>query len=363
MKKVLALLLALTMVFALVACGNKDDGKGNDPQTPNTDQDQQTPTDDKPSNTEAKTYKVGVSIYQFNDNFMTLYRNELEAYFKTLETDTVKYQVSIQDGKNDMSEQTNQINNFITQGVDLIICNPVQTSSADTLIDLAMNAGIPMVLINREPLGVDADGNTLDEAYPGIINNPTVCYVGADARQSGTYQGEIVRDLDNKGDMNGDGKVSYVMIIGDPENPDAQYRTEYSIKALTDAGIEVEELTAQIGNWDTNQGQQIAQNALTQYGDKIDVIFCNNDGMALGAAAAIEQAGRKVGEDILLLGVDALEDCQKMIKEGTMTGTVLNDHVGQSHKAVDVAVQLLNGETIDNYYWVDYVKVDANYFK
>lgn len=369
MKKVLSLILALAMVLALVACGggNNDSQQsaGGDTQTSepagnDTQSGGDTQTTEPAS--EVKTYNIGVSIYQFNDNFMTLYRNELESYFKSLETDTVKYNVNIQDGKNDMAEQTNQIQNFITQGMDLIICNPVQTSSADTLIDLAVDADIPMVLINREPLGVDADGNTVDESYPGIIDNAMVCYVGADARQSGTYQGEIVAALDNKGDMNGDGKVSYVMIIGDPENPDAQYRTEFSIKALTDAGIEVEELTAQIGNWDTNQGQQIAQNALNQFGDQIDVIFCNNDGMALGAAAAIEQAGRTVGEDILLLGVDALEECQQMVQNGTMTGTVLNDHVGQSHAAVDVAIQALNGESINNYYWVDYVKVDASYF-
>ena len=65
---------------------------------------------------EAKTYKVGVSIYQFTDNFMTLYRNEIENYFKTLETDDVKYEITMADAKNDMAEQTNQINNFITQG-------------------------------------------------------------------------------------------------------------------------------------------------------------------------------------------------------------------------------------------------------
>ena len=152
------------------------------------------------------------------------------------------------------------------------------------------------------------------------------------------------------------------MIEGDPENIDAQYRTEFSIKALEDAGITVECLDDQVGNWATDKGQQIAANALSAHGDKIDVIFCNNDGMALGAAAAITAAGRTVGEDIYLLGVDALEECQEMVKNGTMTGTVLNDHVGQSHKAVDVAIQALNGEAIDNYYWVDYVKVDASYF-
>ena len=86
-------------------------------------------------------------------------------------------------------------------------------------------------------------------------------------------------------------------------------------------------------------------------------MFCNNDAMAIGAAAAIQAAGRTVGKDIYLVGVDALEECQEMVKNGTMTGTVLNDHIGQSHKAVDVTVMLLKGEKIDNYYWVDYVMV------
>ena len=310
---------------------------------------------------ETKTYKVGVSIYQFTDNFMTLYRNEIEAYFKTLETDEVKYEIIMADGKNDMAEQTNQIRNFITQGVDVIILNLVQTSSADAVIDEIVAADIPLVLINREPLAYDADGNTLDEAYEGILNNAKVCYVGADARQSGTFQGEMVAELDNHGDINGDGKISYIMIEGDPENIDAQYRTEFSVKALKDAGYVVECLDDQVGNWDQTKGQELCANALTAYGDKIEVVFCNNDAMALGAATAILTAGRVVGKDIYLLGVDALEEAVQLVKDGEMTGTVLNDHIGQSHAAVDVAVKLLNGETIENYYWVDYVKVNKAY--
>ncbi len=304
---------------------------------------------------------MGVAIYQYNDNFMTLYRQEIEAYFKTLETDTVKYSVTMVDGQNDMGTQTNQIETFITQGMDVIICNLVQTSSAEGIIQRVVDAGIPLVLINREPLAYDAEGNTLDEQYEGILNNPQVCYVGADARQSGTYQGEIIAALDNKGDMNGDGVVKYVMIQGDPENIDAQYRTQFSIKALDDAGIANECLVENVGNWDQTKGQEIAASALTQFGMDIDVIFCNNDAMALGAATAIEAAGRVVGQDILLVGVDALDEAVQRVGEGTMTGTVLNDHMGQSHTAVDVAVKLLNGEAIDNYYWVDYLKVDAAY--
>lgn len=304
-----------------------------------------------------KTYKVGVAIYTFDDNFMTLYRNEIANYFGTLETDSVKYNLTFADGKNDMAEQTNQIDAFITQGMDAIILNLVQTSSADAVIDKIVAAGIPCVLINREPLAYDANGNTLDEAYEGILANPQVCYVGADARQSGSFQGRIIAELPNHGDINGDGVISYIMIEGDPENIDAQYRTQFSIKYLTDAGYKVECLDDQVGNWQLARGQEICANDLAKFGNKVEVVFCNNDAMAIGAAAAIQAAGRTVGKDIYLVGVDALEECQEMVKNGTMTGTVLNDHIGQSHKAVDVTVMLLNGEKIDNYYWVDYVMV------
>ena len=304
-----------------------------------------------------KTYKVGVGIYQFDDNFMTLYRNEILAYFKTLETANVKYNVTIVDGKNDMAEQSNQVDNFITQGMDVIILNLVQTSSADAIIDKIVAAGIPLVLINREPLAYAKDGSTLDEAYEGILKNPKVCYVGADARQSGSFQGRIIAELPDHGDVNKDGVVSYIMIEGDPENIDAQYRTEFSIKYLKDQGIKVNCLDDQVGNWAQAKGQEICANALAKYGKDIEVVFCNNDAMALGAAAAIQAAGRTVGKDIYLVGVDALDECVEMVKNGTMTGTVLNDHIGQSHTAVDVAVELLLGNPIKNYYWVDYVMV------
>ena len=335
MKKVLSLLLAVVMMFSLVACGGGETGGDAD----------------------VTTYKVGVAIYQFDDNFMTNYRNELVSYFETKNTDTVKYEVTLVDSKNDMATQTDQIRNFITQGMDLIICNLVQTSSADTIIDEVVAADIPLVLINREPLKYDANGVPMVEAYEGILDNPTVCYVGADARQSGTYQGEIVLELADKGDIDGDGVIRYVMIVGDPENIDAQFRTEFSIKALKDAGKEVECLVEQVGNWATDQGQTIAANAITAHGDKIDVIFCNNDGMALGAKAAIDAAGLVVGEDLYLLGVDALPEVVELIEEGKMTGTVLNDHVAQSHAAVDAAVDVLAGGEMQNYYWANYAKI------
>ena len=288
--------------------------------------------------------KIGVAIYQFADNFMTLYRTELARYL-TEDCGIPAENIVIMDGKNDQAEQTNQIDSFIADNVDVLIINLVQSSSAASVIQKADAAGIPVVFINREPV---ADDMALSE---------NICYVGADARQSGTFQGEIIAATENKGDWNGNGTVDYVMIMGDPENVDAQYRTEFSIKALEDAGLAVNKLFEQRGDWDQTKGQELAATALSQYGNDIDVIFCNNDAMALGAYQAIVDAGRVVGEDIYLLGVDCLDECKAMVEAGTMTGTVLNDHIGQSHTAADVALKAAAGEKMEKYYWVDYVKV------
>lgn len=358
-KKVVSVILAMTMVASMaMGCGSSSDTTTSDNST--------TTTNDAAASTEASDAadatadaangdladkKVGVCIYQFADNFMTLFRGELENYL--IEQGFSKDNITIVDGANDQATQTNQIQNFITQGVDVLIINPVNSSSAETITDMVVEAGIPLVYINREP---DAS-----EEQRWADNNWDVTYVGCDARQSGTYQGEIVLALDNKGDVDGDGVVRYVMVVGDPENIDAQFRTEYSIKALKDAGVEVECLVEQIGNWATDQGQTITANAITAHGDKIDVVFCNNDGMALGAYAAIEAAGLKVGEDLYLLGVDALPEAIDLMKAGNMTGTVLNDHIAQSHAAVDAAVDVLAGGEMQNYYWANYAKVDKAY--
>lgn len=324
MKKFITVLACLAMVFGLGACSKSNGGEAEGP----------------------KTYKVGVAIYKYDDNFMTLYRQELVDYFKSLETEDVKYQVDVMDGKGDQGEQTNQLNNFISGGYDVIIANLVQPTSATVISSAAKDAGIPIVYINREPEAADL------EAYPGKST-----YVGADARQSGTYQGEIIAALPDHGDINGDGKVSYVMLVGDPDNVDAKYRTEFSIKAMVDAGYTMEKLVEQRGDWDTAKGQQITADALSQYGEQVEVIFANNDGMALGAVQALKDAGRTVGKDVYLVGVDALPEVVELVNNGGMTGTVLNDHVGQSHTAVDAAIKALNGETLEQYYWVDYVKV------
>ena len=147
------------------------------------------------------------------------------------------------------------------------------------------------------------------------------------------------------------------MIQGEPENIDTQYRTAYSVKALEEAGVETRELLDQTGDWSQSQGQKIMEEALDEFGNDIEVVFCNNDAMALGALEAIREADRTVGEDIYLTGVDALEEAVQSVVDGEFTGTVFNDYFSQSHGAAELAVRFLKGEETEPVTLVDYVKV------
>ncbi len=235
-KRFIAMAMVSMMALSMTACG----GKTEEPATtePAADAPAETPdaepaadaaedTADAAADAAGAGGNIGVCIYKFDDAFMTTYRNALQEILEGK-----GYTVTFMDGKNDQAEQNNQINNFIAQEVDALIINPVMTSAADQIITTVKDANIPTVLINREPTAEQM------AAYDKLV------YVGCDARQSGTMQGELILDTENKGDINGDGKISYIMIQGDPENVDAQYRTEFSVKALTDAGMEVEERSA-----------------------------------------------------------------------------------------------------------------------
>jgi len=324
MKKLVVMLLTALLVLGFVGCKTT-----------------------KP--TDKKVVKVGVAIYRFDDNFMTLFREELEAYFKTKNTDTVEYKVTIVDSQGNQETQTGQIDNFITQGVDVLIINPVQNSAAATIVNKAKDANIPIVLINREPENVNDK-----KIWPGRQT-----YVGAIAEQSGRMQGQIIMKQEKGGDLNGNGKIDYIMIIGDPDNSDARLRTEFSIQELLDNGVKVNKLAESVCNWQPDQSQPVVADFLTKFKKgEIDVIFCNNDAMAMGALAALEAAGWVVGKDVFLVGVDAIPEAVDAIKNGKLTGTVFNDHIGQSHKAADCAIILAGGGTVDEVYYIDYATVE-----
>ena len=355
-KKVIAIMTASVLAASiLVGCGGSTGASSSAPAEQKTEEaapaEAAEPAADQAAaatDGDLATKKVGVCIYQFSDNFMTLFRTELEKYL--IEKGFAKENITIVDGANDQATQSGQIDSFIADGVDVLIINLVNSSSAATVTDKVVAANIPLVYINREP--------DEDEQKRWADNNWNVCYVGCDARQSGTYQGEIIADLGlDAVDFNKNGKIDYIMIEGDPENIDAAYRTEFSVKALTDAGFEVNCLDDQVGMWDQVKGAELVANSLSQYGNDIEVVFCNNDAMALGALQSIQSAGRKVGTDIYLVGVDALTEVVEYVISGDITGTVFNDHFAQSHNAADAAINYITGAGNEHNIQCDYKKV------
>lgn len=129
-KRFAKVFLVSLVAFALVACGNGKDSASGD----------------------GETYEIGVAIYKFDDNFMTQYREEIATSFAELGKENGNtYNLDVQDGKQDQSNQTEQIQNFIAQEKDLIIANMVDPTAAGTIIDAAKAADIPIIFINREP--------------------------------------------------------------------------------------------------------------------------------------------------------------------------------------------------------------------
>lgn len=334
MKKLVTGTAALLLATTLVGCGNSgaktENGK--------------------------KVVKVGIAIYNFADNFMAAYREELKSQIEKLDDGKTVYKVDIVDGKNNPTDQNNQIETFINQKYDLVFVNLVNTSGGQAVVNKLKAAQIPAVFINREP------EETILKSWDKIT------YVGADAAQSGKMQGEIIAELENKGDKNGDGKIDYFMLQGDPENIDAKLRTDFSISNYEELSkLKTEKLNLVRADWDTSKANTATQAELSKNGEKLEVIFANNDGMAVGAIAALKAAGKQPGKDVYVVGVDAIPEALKAVKAGELNGTVLNDHISQSKKAVEMMKKLLANEKVDFRNYVDYVKVTSknvdNYLK
>ena len=301
MKKFVALLSLVVLSIVLVGCNGSAEG--------------------------AKI-KIGSNIYTYGDNFMNgVVRPELEAYAAHLGAD-----IEIVDSENDQGKLNDQVDVFIQSGVDVLAINLVDPAAAKTIIEKAKKADIPLILFNKEATeaGIMA---TYDKVW----------YVGTDSAESGIIQGNMmVTDwqANPTWDKNGDGKVQYVMLKGETGHPDAEARTTESVKAFTDAGIEVEELAMKdSATWNTAEANDTMASWITSYGDDIELVISNNDGMAFGAITAMAAAN----VDIPVYGVDALAQALEHIKDGELNGTVLNDGVNQARATLDLAVNVVRG--------------------
>ena len=348
-KNLLTIVMAATMIAAtMTGCGSSKTNTGTDTT----------------KKAETKNVLIGSAIYKFDDTFMTGVRTAMEGQAKekgaTLE---------LVDSQNKQPTQNEQIDTFITKGVNAIAVNPVDRTAAGPLIEKAKAKKLPIVFLNREPEKADMDG--YDKVW----------YVGAKAEQSGTQSGEIIADYfkaNPKADKNGDGVIQYVMLQGEPGHQDATLRTEYSIKAIEAAGFKTQKLAADTAMWDKAKATDLMKAFATGQGlDKIEAVLCNNDDMALGAVEALKAEGYNKGDAakyIPVVGVDATAPALQAMKEGSLLGTVLNDAANQGKATVNIAQAAAEGKEITKenigyeitdgkYVWINYVKVTQENYK
>lgn len=317
---------------------------------------------------QASDVLIGSCIYKFDDTFMTGVRNNMQKA-----ADSLGAEIELVDSQNRQPMQNDQVDTFITKGVNALIINPVDRSAAGPLADKAKAADLPIVFINREPDKAILDG--WEKAY----------YVGAKAEESGTIGGQLIAEYFKshpEADKNKDGKLQYILIKGEQGHQDATLRSEYCVKAMKEAGLDIVEVGSDNANWDKVQGHDKMKNFITALGiDGIEAVLANNDDMALGAVEALKSEGYNLGTDgkdpskfIPVVGVDATAPALQAISKGQMLGTSLNDAVNQGTAAVRIANQVASGgevtdETIGykitdgKYVWIPYVRVTQENYK
>lgn len=286
--------------------------------------------DNSPGN-KSPRIKIGVALYKQDDTFISTLSSDFQAAAKVMEADKqITITIDTVDSKGSQALQNEQVDRFLAQNYDVICVNMVDRTVAAVIIDKAKIANIPVIFFNREP--VEEDLHRWNRLY----------YVGAIAKHSGMLQGEYVASCyrhDPSGvDRNSDGKLQYVMLEGEPGHQDALIRTEHSIKTVTHAGIKVEKLANDTANWQRGQASSKMAQWIETFGDQIEVVFCNNDDMALGAIDALTAADVK--RFPVIVGIDGTAPALKAVKDGTLTGTVLNDSKGQAQVMLDLAYAL-----------------------
>lgn len=305
----------------------------------------------------ASDLTIGVNIQEFSNAFLSTMRTGLQAT-----ADELGITLDMVDGESDTTVISGNIDLFLTKGYKILAINMLNTTDAADILAKTSAEGAQVVFFNVQP------EDDVMAQYPDSY------YVGAKAEESGTMQGEALAEWwnnDPDADRNGDGVMQYVMIMGDPGHQDSILRTEYSVKAIEDAGIKVEEVANETANWMRADGQS-AMEAILAAHDDIEVVISNNDEMALGAIEALKASGYLTdgGIYVPVVGVDCNEEAQAAIKEGTMYCSVFNDGVGQADAVIRLCDLLAKGETptSDNlgyaldgqYVWVPYVAVTAD---
>ncbi|MFJ4248121.1 rhizopine-binding protein [Pseudomonas sp. DTU12.3] len=271
--------------------------------------------------------RIGVSMSQFDDTWLTYLRESMDSKAKSY-PDGVKLQ--FEDARSDVVKQLSQVESFISQKVDAIVVNPVDTAATRKITEAAVKAGIPLVYVNRRP-----DDLKLPKGVVTVASNDL---------EAGEMQMQYLADK-----MGGKGEI--VILLGDLANNSTTNRTKGVKEVLAKyPNIKVEQ--EQTGIWLRDKGMTLVNDWLTQ-GRKFDAVVSNNDEMAIGAAMALQQAGVDKGS-VLIAGVDGTPDGLNAIKKGSMAVSVFQDAKGQADGSIDTAVKMAKNEAVEQNVWVPY---------
>ncbi len=321
MKKLVSLLLALCMVLGCAA-----------------------------ALAEAKSeYNVTVLVWKFDDTYGSSVRQAMIKWADAVGEELgVKINLDLQDAGDDMAKQVEQCDQAIGKNPDFVIINLAEPAGGQTLVDKLTEAKIPFLFYNIPPS---------EETYESVVKNSNSFFIGTLPREAGDMQGEILADLwaadSSKIDLNGDGKVQFVEFKGVANNPEAIARTQYSEETAKELGVPLEMVTDIIvADWDTTKAND-AMLSTWQAHPEIELVFANNDDMAIGVIAALNQSGYNTGNEgdpaITVIGVDATDAAFEAIKNGRMTATVKQDGDAMGEANIRFMMNyLLNGTFFDD---------------
>ncbi|OPA88136.1 rhizopine-binding protein [Pseudomonas fluorescens] len=268
----------------------------------------------------AADLKVGVSMSAFDDTFLTYLREDMDKQAKSYpKGDGV--QLQFEDARADVVKQLSQVENFISQKVDAIIVNPVDTASTKNIISAATKAGIPLVFVNRRP-----DQKDLPKDVVAVTSDDT---------EAGRLQMQYIAEK-----LGGKGNI--VILLGDLANNSTTNRTKGVKEVLAKyPGIKIEQ--EQTGIWLRDKGMTLVNDWLTQ-GRDFNAVLANNDEMAIGASMALKSAGKK---GVLIAGVDGTPDGLNAITKGDMAASAFQDANGQAVGSVEAARKMAKKEPVE----------------
>lgn len=259
-------------------------------------------------------YRIGVTYQNLQNEFIVNIAKAVEEKAKELDVTLIE-----SDGQGKAEVQISQVENFIAQHVDAILLIPFDKEGCAPAVQKAVAAKIPLVVFNAQVANVEL-ANT---------------YVGSDDIEAGRIEMQYIADL-----LGGKGNIA---IIHGPNGHSAEVQRTEGNKEVLKNYPDIQVLFEQTANWDRAQALSLTENWL-QTGRPLNAIVAQNDEMALGAYKAIEAAGK--AKDIPVIGIDAIADALKSVKEGKMAATVFQDAHGQGATAVEMAVNILKGEEV-----------------